>query len=92
MNWLLPLETLPGWPEAPAVSTTHMLFLLLIGPLLVGVVFAVLAFTPAFGRRFRGELTADEAPGAEYAALEDDARTHRAIEPLARRGETEIDA
>ena len=92
MNWLLPLETLPGWPEAPAVSATHMLFLMLIAPLAIGVIIAVVSFTPALGRRFRRELTFDEAPGTEHVALEGTATAHPAIEPRPRRGETEIDA
>lgn len=92
MNWFLPLETLPGWPEAPAVSSTHMLLLLFIGPIVAGAVISLLVFTPALGRRFRGELAADHAPGVEYSELEDDARSHRALEPKARRSQTEIDA
>ncbi len=92
MNWMLPLETLPGWPEAPDVSVTHMLFLLFVGPLAFGAVIALIAFTPALSRRFRGELTADQTPAAEYAALEGDAESQRAIESQARHGETEIDA
>ncbi len=88
MNWMLPLETLPGWPEAPDVSATHMLFLLFLGPLAVGAVITLLAFTPALGRRFRGELSADHAPAGEYAELESDAEARRALEPQARRSDT----
>ena len=89
MNWMLPLETLPGWPEAPDVSATHMLFLMFLGPLAFGAVIVLLAFTPALGRRFRGELTTDESPAGEYAALEDEAQTQRELEPQARRAEPE---
>jgi|GEM_PF-5217025 len=92
MNWMLPLETLPGWPEAPDVSATHMLFLMFLGPLAFGAVIVLIAFTPALGRRFRGELSADQAPASEYAALENDSEAARAIEPSARRSATEIDA
>ena len=92
MNWMLPLETLPGWPEAPDVSATHMVFLLFVGPLAFGAVIALIAFTPALGRRFRGELTVDHAPAKEYAAVEGDAEVQRDSEPQARRSETEIDA
>ncbi len=92
MNWMLPLETLPGWPEAPDVSVMHMMFLLFIGPTAFGLVIVLIAFTPALGRRFRGELTADEAPTSEHAALDNDAEAQRAIEPQPRRSETEIDA
>ena len=91
MNWMLPLETLPGWPEAPDVSITHMLFLLFVGPLAFGAVIALLAFTPALGRRFRGELTADQAPASEYAALENEADAQRELGPKARRSDPEID-
>ena len=92
MNWLLPLETLPGWPEAPDVSVAHMLWLMFLGPLAVGAVITLLAFTPALGRRFRGELTADEAPSVEHAALESDTRTQRELELEARPSESELNA
>ena len=92
MNWLLPLETLPGWPEAPDVSAAHMLWLMFLGPLAFGAVIVLVAFTPALGRRFRGELTADESPAAEYTALDSDARTQRELEPKARHGDTENNA
>ncbi len=91
MNWLLPLETLPGWPEAPDVSATHMLFLLFLGPAAFGAVIVLIAFTPALGRRFRGELTSDQTPSAEYAALEGDASAQRAMEPEARHGQPIVD-
>lgn len=88
MNWMLPLETLPGWPEAPDVSAIHMVFLMFLGPLAFGAVIVLLGFTPALGRRFRGELSADHAPAGEYAELESDAVAQRAIEPQARRADT----
>ena len=82
MNWMLPLETLPGWPEAPDVSAAHMLFLMFLGPLAFGAVIVLIAFTPALGRRFRGELHDDHAPEGEYVALEHEAKAQRAaIEP-----------
>ena len=49
-----PLETLPGWPEAPEVSNAFMLMLILVGPLLVGVVVALLVFAPQLARRAGG--------------------------------------
>lgn len=79
MNWMLPLETLPGWPEAPDVSAAHMLFLLFLGPLAFGAVIVLIAFTPALGRRFRGELANDHAPAGEYRELEHEAKAQRAI-------------
>ena len=90
MNWMLPLETLPGWPEAPDVSATHMLFLMFLGPFAFGAVIVLIAFTPALGRRFRGELTEKQDPAAEYAAVEDDAETQRELEPKARRAKPEV--
>lgn len=92
MNWMLPLETLPGWPEAPDVSSTHMLLLMFVAPIAVGVVIALLVFTPALGRRFRGELNTDHLPAGEYTELEDQAAAQRAIETKPRRSDTEIDA
>lgn len=76
MNWMLPLETLPGWPEAPHMSDFHLLFLILIAPLAVAVVVSVLAWTPKLAARFRGEETTDgtevarreQAPSPEHAA------------------------
>ncbi len=91
MNWMLPLETLPGWPEAPDVSATHMLFLMFLGPLAFGAVIVLIAFTPALGRRFRGELKDEREPAAEYAALENEAETQRELEPRARRAHPEVD-
>lgn len=68
MNWLLPLETLPGWPEAPEVSAASQLMLMVIGPLAVAVIVAILTFTPKLSRRFRG---ADkDAAGTEVARRE----------------------
>ncbi|RMB57501.1 hypothetical protein [Tessaracoccus antarcticus] len=92
MNWLLPLETLPGWPEAPAVSSTHMILLMGIAPLAVAAIVAILAFTPALGRRFRGELATDDPHSQSYPALEDETHAQRAVEPTPRHGQTEIDA
>ncbi len=66
MNWLLPLETLPGWPEAPEASGFSMVMLMLIGPLLVGVVVALITFTPTLSRRFRTETS-----GSREVALTD---------------------
>lgn len=64
---LLPLETLPGWPEAPEVSTSLLLWLTVLGPLAVGVIIALLTFTPTLARRFRGE----DAPGSAVARRTD---------------------
>ncbi|TRY19686.1 hypothetical protein FOJ82_02020 [Tessaracoccus rhinocerotis] len=76
MNWMLPLETLPGWPEAADVSYSQLLFLILIAPLAVGVVVSLLAWTPKLAARFRGEEPAagtevarrEQAPSPEHAA------------------------
>ncbi|MGO1385559.1 MAG: hypothetical protein ACTHWA_06315 [Arachnia sp.] len=92
MNWMLPLETLPGWPEAPDVSATHMLFLTFLGPFAFGAVIVLIAFIPALSRRFRGEVVGEQARAGEYAALENDEVATRAIEPQARRAEPEGDA
>lgn len=93
MNWMLPLETLPGWPEAPEVSTAHMMLLLIIGPLAVGLVISLLAFTPALGRRFRGELASDMPHSETHPAIESGAAPSRpAVEPQARHAQSELDA
>lgn len=93
MNWLLPLETLPGWPEAPEVSLSHMLMLMYVGPLAVGVIVALIAFTPALGRRFRGELAADTPHAAEHPALEAGTRPGQAeLDPPDRHSEKGPDA
>lgn len=49
----LPLETLPGWPEAPEVSAAFYWLLLIIGPLALGVVVALLTWTPKLSRAAR---------------------------------------
>ena len=93
MNWMLPLETLPGWPEAPAVSPSHMVFLMVLGPLAVGAIMTLLAFTPALGRRFRGELATGTPHSEEHAALEPaTAPARAAIAPHARRADSGPDA
>lgn len=51
----LPLETLPGWPEAPEVSDAWMWLLMVIGPLLVTVVVTLLGFAPSLAKRDRSE-------------------------------------
>lgn len=51
MEWMLPLETLPGWPEAPAFSPAHLLLIALILPLATGIVIALLAWAPTWFRR-----------------------------------------
>ncbi|MFV0429507.1 MAG: hypothetical protein ACK5KO_08790 [Arachnia sp.] len=48
---LLPLETLPGWPEATDPSLGFLLILCLFAPLAVGVVVAVIGFAPTLARR-----------------------------------------
>lgn len=55
MDWLLPLETLPGWPEAPEFSAAHLILITAVLPVVTAIVIAVLAFTPTWARRFRGE-------------------------------------
>lgn len=50
---LLPLETLPGWPEAPEVSTAFYWLLLVIGPLALGAVIALLTWVPRLNRSAR---------------------------------------
>ncbi|MDO5736971.1 MAG: hypothetical protein Q4P15_10905 [Propionibacteriaceae bacterium] len=93
MNWMLPLETLPGWPEAPEVSSGHMWLLLLVGPLAMAAVIALLGFTPALGRRFRGELASGTTHEDEHPLLESTTSAPRAaIGPQARRAQPDLDA
>lgn len=61
---LLPLQTLPGWPEAPEVSSSFLFMLIIGGPIILGLIVALLTFTPTFARRFRNQ-TAE--PGSEVA-------------------------
>ncbi len=49
----LPLETLPGWPEAPEVSTAFYWMLMIIGPLALGAVVALLTWVPRLSRAAR---------------------------------------
>lgn len=41
---LMPLETLPGWPEAPNPSVLQFLLLLIGAPLVLGIVIAGASF------------------------------------------------
>lgn len=72
---LLPLETLPGWPEAPEMSNAYLFMLLLGAPLIVCVVVALITWTPTLARRFRGEQEQQdqqiEHTGAEVARRRD---------------------
>ena len=52
---MLPLETLPGWPEAPGYSAGFYLMLMIIGPMAVGVVVALLAWVPKLSARAKRE-------------------------------------
>lgn len=61
MDWMLPLETLPGWPEAPEFSAAHLILIAGVLPVATAIVIAVLAFTPTWVRRYRGE----SEPGGE---------------------------
>lgn len=50
----LPLETtLPGWPEAPEMSTAFYWLLMIIGPLALGAVIALLTWAPRLARAAR---------------------------------------
>lgn len=70
-----------------------MLLLMIIGPLVAGAVVALIAFTPALGRRFRGELVSETPDVGEHHVLEDAAAPSRAvIEPRGRHAEPELDA
>lgn len=57
--FLLPLETLPGWPEAPELSAGFYIMLMIILPLVFGLVTTLLAFAPQLARRFRKEAASE---------------------------------
>lgn len=70
-----------------------MILLMFGGPLAVGLVITLMAFTPALGRRFRGELSTGLPHSEEHAALEPaTAPARAAIAPRARHADTELDA
>lgn len=50
---MLLLETLPGWPEAPEVSSLFMLMLTIVGPVIACVVIGAMVFAPQWVRRSR---------------------------------------
>lgn len=58
MDWLLPLETLPGWPAAPEFSAAHLILIVAVLPVMTAIVIAVIAFTPTWARRYRNETAA----------------------------------
>lgn len=88
MNAWLPLETLPGWPEADPVSNSWMLLLLFGLPLATGVVIALLTFAPTLAKRFRTEsgpslelARRDDQQGPDAHEVVEDARVrHDAVE------------
>lgn len=41
---LMPLETLPGWPDAPNPTVLHFLLLLIGVPVVVGIVIAAASY------------------------------------------------
>lgn len=51
---LVPLETLPGWPEAQDPTALQTLGLLVLIPLGVSLVIALLAFGPSLTRANKG--------------------------------------
>lgn len=57
---ILPLETLPGWPEAPQLSAGFYVMLMVILPLAVGLVVTLLAWAPSLARSFRKESSSKE--------------------------------
>lgn len=70
MDWMLPLETLPGWPEAPAFSLAHLILIALILPLVTGSVIALLAWTPTWSHRIRahgGDVAVRDAKSDDEA-------------------------
>ncbi|MEZ5086984.1 MAG: hypothetical protein R2722_12275 [Tessaracoccus sp.] len=50
---MLFLETLPGWPEAPEMSSLFLLMLTVIGPLIVCAFIGALVWAPHWARRSR---------------------------------------
>ena len=51
MFGLLPLETLPGWPDAPDPSALEALTVLLGTPAAIALVILVFGMAPAWFRR-----------------------------------------
>ena len=70
MDWLLPLETLPGWPEAPEFSAAHLILIAGVLPVVTAILIAVLALAPGWARRSRGETAA----GGDVAVRPGDTR------------------
>ena len=69
MLWMLPLETLPGWPEAPPLAVGHLLLIILVLPAVTGLVIAILTFTPTWLRRSReGQETGTEVATVDHSA------------------------
>ena len=77
MNAWLPLEVLPGWETPDALTGMEYLLLCVLGPLAVGLVIAVIGWTPKLMKRGRDEaaeeglvdeIPADEQPKTEVMA------------------------
>ncbi len=57
LSSLLPLETLPGWPEAPNPSVVDALYILVGVPGAISLVILALVVAPSWFRR--GESSTD---------------------------------
>lgn len=54
---LVPLQTLPSWPEAPVPTTLEALLLFLLIPLAISVPLVALVMGPEWAGRRRGDAT-----------------------------------
>lgn len=62
---LLPLEVLPGWPQPEPVSDMFLLWLMILGPLLFGLIVTALYFGPQLVRERRERELNSSAAGTE---------------------------
>ena len=63
---LLPLEVMPGWPEAEPESAFTLLLIMVIAPIVTGAVITLLAFGPQLARGTKNDGGTDPVEGQIY--------------------------
>lgn len=68
---LTPLTVFSGWPQPEPVSHLHLLLVCVLGPLALGLVIAMIGWTPRLMRRTRDEATAQGLGAPAVGTRED---------------------
>ena len=60
-----PFESIPGWPDAPDASSSWLLILCILAPLALGVIVALVAWTPKLSAKARAQVGATDPVAIE---------------------------